>query len=305
MPKRPTVMIVTPIHNGKDHTLAFLNSLREQTYKNLAVIIVDDGSTDGSAEAIKAGFPEVTVLTGDGSLWWSGSTNLGVKRAVHDGADYIFTVNNDVTIYPEAISELVSVASKNTRSLVGSMVVYQGEPDRVWYCGAYFDQKAADMAHRLGQTKDYQNIKKSDWLAGMGVLIPVEAFGEAGLYDERHFPQYFGDADFSLRAKKCGFTLLVNPKAVVEADVQSSWISRAIEKPSWKVFYQIFFSIKSQYHLGIRYRFYRLYWPGNYVVALFKFYLLLGKGFLWPYFKINIKRTLEKILGRQIKRKRY
>jgi GT2 family glycosyltransferase len=73
------IFIVIPVHNRRDFTRECLLSLRKQTYKNFKVIIVDDGSMDGTGDMIEKDFPEVIPLKGDGELWWTGATNMGVE----------------------------------------------------------------------------------------------------------------------------------------------------------------------------------------------------------------------------------
>jgi len=76
MPPYPRVAVVVPVYNKIELTIRFLESFQQITYPNYSMIIVDDGSRDGTAEILRARFPEVIVLKGDGNLWWSGATNL-------------------------------------------------------------------------------------------------------------------------------------------------------------------------------------------------------------------------------------
>src|SRR3990167_3620609 len=124
MPKTSLVVVVTPVHNGLEHTKSFLPSLAKQTHPNLKVILIDDGSTDGSATWIKDHHKDVEVLAGDGSLWWAGATNQGVRSAQRLRADYVLTINNDTELAPDAIEELVKYAQTHPKTLVGSTVCY-------------------------------------------------------------------------------------------------------------------------------------------------------------------------------------
>lgn len=213
----PKVAAVIPIHNGREETLAFLESMERGTYSNLEIIVVDDGSTDGSAEAIADRFPQVMIVKADGTLWWSGATNLGVQRALALGAEFILTINNDNVVTSEFLEPLIETALANPRSLVTSkMFDYD---DRTFICS--FGGKIDWL---LGEIRDYTNRRDRcdfdktmdcNWLHGSSTLIPAAAFRELGLFDSDNCPQYHGDAEFSLRAKMSGYRLLVEPRSVV------------------------------------------------------------------------------------------
>jgi GT2 family glycosyltransferase len=286
----PSVAIVTPVFNGIGHTRRFLTTLRKQDYPNFKIIITDDGSTDGTAEILTKEFPEVILLLGDGNLWWSGGTNKGVKYAQEKKFDYVLTINNDVEVEERYISSLVEAAECNAKSLIGSLVCFIDNPKKVWYAGGRYDTKTGEMRHVIGLRDEFIGLQPSDWLTGMGVLVPIKAYISAGLYDEAHFPQYFGDAEFSARAASKGFTLLVNSQSVVLADVSSSWVQKQLSQPKLRFIYDLFFSIRSPYHLPTRIYFYRNYWPSLYPLALFRLYTITLLGLYWSIVAVLIKR---------------
>jgi GT2 family glycosyltransferase len=302
--KNPLVVIATPVFNRKEHTRKFLQSLKKQSYSNFKTIIIDDGSSDGTEEMIKKEFQEVIVLKGDGNLWWSGGTNMGVIYAQKVGADYVLTINDDVEVRDDYIQSLVDVASEHPKSLIGSKVCYLGDRGQVWFFGAIFG-KSGDMQHFTGRDEDFREVKKSEWLTGMGVLIPIEAFNDAGLYDAKNYPQYFGDAEFSVRAARAGYALLVSPDSKVYADVDASWVLNNIKNPKPAFIYQVFTSIRSPYQFKLRHNFYKEYWPGNYRFALARlyFFTLLGlyKSFTFASIKkiIGINRFRDLIPGKK------
>lgn len=268
----PLVYLVTPVFNRKKHTLKYLASLKQQTYKNFRAVIIDDASSDGTAAAVHRQYPDAIVLEGDGNLWWSGGTNVGVEKALEDQADYVLTINDDLEVRPDYIESLVKQAERHPQSLIGSIVLDKHDPEKVWYFGADFDQATGVMQHVSGVRKDYTKSVESAWLTGMGVLIPVEVFSKVGLFNQKDFPQYFGDVEFSLRARQAGYGLWISPTSEVISDVESNWVTKSLDKPRLRFWWQLFFSIRSPYQLTSRVKFYHKYWPGNYRSALFKLY---------------------------------
>jgi GT2 family glycosyltransferase len=287
---QPKVFVVTPVFNQKDHTDTFLNSFKQQAYHNFEVIIIDDGSTDGTSEMIAEKYPETIVIKGNGSLWWSGGTNLGVVYAENHDGDYVLTINNDLEIADDYLQILIDLATKNPKTLIGSLVVYENDPKKVWYAGAYHNKERGEMQHITGVIMDFtEPTHTTEWLAGMGVLVPIEAYAAAGLYDEKYFPQYFGDCEFSIRAKQKGFKLLVSTKAVVTSDVESSWVYRQIQKPKLRMFYDLFFSIRSPYQIGTRWNYYRMYWGKTWWWSLIKLYGWTMRGVYYRFTVAFIK----------------
>lgn len=90
------IYIVIPVFNRKHFTRECLKSLQRQTNQEFKAVVVDDGSTDGTADMLRAEFPEVDVLFGDGGLFWTASVNMGIRHALKAGADYVMTLNNDL-----------------------------------------------------------------------------------------------------------------------------------------------------------------------------------------------------------------
>ena len=116
------IYIIIPVHNRKHFTLECLLSLRKQTFQNFKVIVIDDGSTDGTGEMIEKEFPDVILLKGDGDLWWTGATNLGVEYALTQAGqgDYILTLNNDTELAPDFIERMMGYAIENPEALLGA-----------------------------------------------------------------------------------------------------------------------------------------------------------------------------------------
>lgn len=233
MSQYPKVSIVTPVFNGREHTLDYLQSLSICTYPEFEIIIVDDGSTDGSAAAIAAQFPEVRILRGDGNLWWSGGTNMGIRDALERGADFILTMNNDVKVAPDFLDVLVAAAEENPGAIIGGKIFFMDDPQRIWSAGGRLDwlsgKTLVQVGHGRMDSEEFCRRAPMDFLTGMNVLIPAAVFDRIGFYDAVRFPQYHADSEFTLRARKVGIPILFEPGARVWNRVESTFMQRFLQ----------------------------------------------------------------------------
>jgi len=107
--------VCIPVYNRIHFTLKCLESLSRQDYPHYTVVVCDDGSTDGTAQAIEDQYPQVVVLHGDGNLWWTGATNRCVEYAIQhatDPGDCVVTLNNDLEVPENYLSSLANAALK-------------------------------------------------------------------------------------------------------------------------------------------------------------------------------------------------
>lgn len=267
--KHKNLSVIIPIHNRIHFTRSCLLSLRTQTLNDFRIIVVDDGSTDGSNEMIRSEFPEVILLHGDGNLWWTGAMNLGLQYVLEraNQNDYVLTLNNDTVVRPHYLETLLSSASNHPRSLIGSVAVSDENESRVVDGGVRVNWLTAKHI-LLGVEKKYEDLFDSsslitqvDVLPGRGTLIPVEVFQNIGLYDSVHLPHYGADYEFSVRAKRNGFDLLLDHKAVVVSRVSSTGLSNAVRSLTWQELAQSFISIRSPNNIRYRWNFAKLCCP--------------------------------------------
>lgn len=259
------IYIIIPVHNRIKLTINCLDSLQRQTYGNFTTIAVDDGSTDGTSKVIKEQFGSfVEVLRGDGNLWWAGATNLGVKHILPKAKDedLILTLNNDLIVKENYLEMLIKCWEKYPKSLIGSLVLYKNTTNKVNFGGKKWNNITAKHStiFKDGEIIDFKVVPEviyTDMLPGRGTLIPVKVFKVIGFYDNSSFPQYAADEDFSLRAKKKGYDLLVSTKSLVFSEVQETGINFKYDKPSFFDFIKSFYSIKSANNLKVRFRFAR------------------------------------------------
>ena len=109
----PKVALVVPIHNGKEETEQLLQSLTKNSYPNLVIVFVDDGSTDGSSDMIRSMCPEAIILQGTGDLYWSRSMNMGVEEARRQNADFVLVMNNDIDTINKELGKAIKRMSTN------------------------------------------------------------------------------------------------------------------------------------------------------------------------------------------------
>ncbi len=216
------VHALIPAHNNKPEVLEVLLCLERQRYGPLEVLLVDDGSTDGTSEEVRRRFPRVRVLQGDGRLWWTGANVLGVANVLERAreGDYILLLNNDVSIDDGYVGELVNCSEKLGRALVGSTIVDDERRDRM-VAGLRLDRRL-----RVTEQTDASSIRQTDYddwvdvLPGRGTLVPLEVFQRIGSFDRRRLPHYGSDYEFSIRARRAGFKLAVSHRAKVYAKLR-------------------------------------------------------------------------------------
>jgi GT2 family glycosyltransferase len=258
-----SILIVIPVHNRLEVTKTCLESLRNQTYRRFQTIMVDDGSTDGTRELIRREFPEVMLLEGDGNLWWTGATNLGIQEALKQAGpnDYILTLNNDTILPAGYVETLDREIGKYPDALIGSVALDNDTPDRIVEAGVDINWLTAKYTYLL-QNRSFRELRsrgqscfRPTVLPGRGTAIPVKVFGEIGLFDNKAFPHYAADYDFSLRAKKAGYDLVVGFDLRLFSLPKLSGIADTGERVPLSQAMHSFMSIRSGNNLMKRLRF--------------------------------------------------
>ena len=233
-----TVFVVLPVHNRIDMTLEFLDSLEAQAIEDpIEVVLIDDGSTDGSTQRVcrrPHRYP-VHVLQGNGRLWWSGSVWKAMKwlRPKVSPRDWMFLANNDAILEPNCLKYLLETASAHPGSLVGGRS-FEVWPDGTRYpvsSGFNFDTQTLRVNAIDGSKRGIFEVQA---LAGRGLLIPGSALPEVRMHPHL-MPQHFADIALTSALRGKGRCLLVDHRA------ESTQIDRAgsaVElgenrRPSW------------------------------------------------------------------------
>lgn len=198
-----TLAVLLTCHNRREKTINCLRSLYECNLpknNNLDVFLVDDGSTDDTAEAVKNGFPQVTIIPGTGNLFWNRGMHLAWETASKSNIyDSYIWLNDDVELFQNSIIELLAVSNKNNSIVVGTM------RSRKKNMGTYGGRNIKGNLIEPNGTLQICNA-----FNGNLVLIPDSVHRLIGNLDPI-FPHTIGDYDYALRAKKKGIKSYVAP----------------------------------------------------------------------------------------------
>jgi len=250
------ISIVCPVYNGLEYTKKCLKSLSSTVEycsfkKDISIIFVDDGSTDGTGNWINNNYPEVIILKGNGNLWWSGAMNVGAKYALAHKAQYVLLINNDNIFEMDYLEKLINFAKNRNFKIVGSKIMDIAN-NSTWSLGGYFNKNTG----KFGMYKSVPEAEKPyfpvDWLPGMGTLIHRSVFEDIGYWDEKKFPQYYSDADFILRAKEKGIIAYVYPEIMIWDDLSNTGI---IHNGNFLKLIRSLFSIRSNNNILISSKF--------------------------------------------------
>ena len=269
-----SVAIVLPVHNRIELTKQSINSLHEainfyddnneQIDVTYQIIMIDDGSTDGTSNWVESTYPEIIILKGDGNLWWSGATNLGCKYAFEKlNADYVMLMKDDSIVEKEYFENLSAIILKEEEhtTIYASKVYHMVPQNRISSFGGSFNFKTGKKSIIVRDKIDegqYEKPQLSEWAGRTGILIPSSVFKKIGYFDQKNFPQYYGDANFTLRATKAGFKIFYQPELRLWNDRKATGLSH---NGSVIAYCQSLFSIRSPHNIAKTYKFYREFTP--------------------------------------------
>ncbi|MEQ9553740.1 MAG: glycosyltransferase [Coleofasciculus sp. G3-WIS-01] len=231
------IVFIIPVRNRKNYTHNILEQLtfqiEQENLKGISIIIVNDGSTDGTKEMIQNKFPTVFLIEGDGSLWWAGAIVKGMSYALKSlEADYIVWLNDDICIADCFIRNLIKICSsgKYKSAVVGGIVLDQTYIDWIVYSGLKDRQPVSHI-----NAFSTSNELEVDVLCGNIVVIPRTIVDQVGFPDSIKLPHHGSDYEYIMRVKKAGFRVILSCNLKASTDYTISDFTRYM--PYWMQWY--------------------------------------------------------------------
>lgn len=194
-----TVHVLLPVHNRRDVTLRFVACLAAQSYARIRLLLIDDGSTDGTADAVRAAYAPLEVIRGDGTWWWAGSLQRAFERlqalAIPD-TDLVLIANDDTRFPPDYVEKAVHLV----RDKPGSMLLSRlRDPvtGRIEESGLHMDFRSVTV-------KPAADSSSINCLSTRGLFVRWGDLKRVGPLHPRLLPHYWSDYEFTIRAMRVG-----------------------------------------------------------------------------------------------------
>ncbi len=206
----PKIIAIVLNWNLPDVTCVCVENLVACDYPNLLVIVVDNGSTDDSVSTIRSRFPGVEMVALPVNRGYAAGNNAGIVRALDAGADWILLVNNDATLAPDAVSQMLAAGGPKIGLIMPR--IDEKLSGRLWRAGSRV-HGLYPLPRRLAERDFVDGTPlEIDFAVGCVLMIRRDVFEGVGFLDERYF-MYYEDLDFSSRVRAAGYRIMVAPKA--------------------------------------------------------------------------------------------
>jgi GT2 family glycosyltransferase len=291
--------VVIPTYNRKNYLKRLLKQLNEQVVHDvdLFIVVVVDGSTDGTLEMLKTQFPDIDVIRGDGNWWWTKSVNEGIKFAIENDAESILLMNDDTEIDTQYVSTLLKANQQYPDAIIGSLNLSIEKPHRIYFSGVkkIIWWKARSVRyHKIFDLykKNLTGLHKSVLLMGRGMFIPVSIFKKIGFFDENAFPQYKADLDFVLTANENNIKTYISWDSIVYSHLELTGKGATYTNQNFFEFLGSFFKQNTYTNLKQSFRYYKKHCP----IFLLPFSYFVDKLRL-IYSFLKKRKLLNKIQG--------
>lgn len=235
----PRVCILIPSFEGGDVVLDCLKSVHATVGAVPAVLVMDDASSDGTPDRIRERYPHVEVVVAEENQGFARNCNAGFERALSQGSEFVFLLNQDTRIAPGLIENLVRFADLNPAAAVVAPKTFSFNRDadgreRLIYAGSW--QSWLPLLQRVPginepESSESDDPRKVDFAWGHGILVRCSALRQVGGFDA-DFPMYYEDLDLCVRLRRAGFEIWCEPRAVMWHDQPDG--ARAEKSEYWR-----------------------------------------------------------------------
>lgn len=221
----PKIAIIVLNWNGKQDTLACLESLTKLIYANVEVIVVDNGSTDGSAIAIREHFPQFSLIENQENLGFAEGNNIGMRAALQRGADQALLLNNDTVAAPDLLDRFVEMFDSYPEAgILGARIYLYDQKQTIDHLGGMWNRKTGTFDFiGLRQEDQYLQPQELDYVCGAGLIIRRKVIETIGYLDPRFF-LIWEESDYCFRARRAGFKIITCPQAKIWHKVSASFV---------------------------------------------------------------------------------
>jgi GT2 family glycosyltransferase len=224
----PSVFLLLLNWNGKEDTAECIESLRHINYSNFEIVVIDNHSSDNSVEYLEKRYPNVTIIKNETNFGFAEGNNIGIRRAMDAGADYVLLLNNDTVVEPHFLKELVDCVEQHRNiGFAGPKIYYhdcEGRSDVIYSAGAQFNlNKGISKMIGMGEVdkRQYEEARDVDSLTGCCLLVSQRLINDVGLLDPAFFT-YWEEADWCIRGHKAGYRSLYVPTSIIWHKVGAS-----------------------------------------------------------------------------------
>lgn len=209
------IFVVMVNWNLKEYTVACVESIVTAGIPLEQIVIVDNGSTDGSIDTFNTRFPSLTQICLGENKGFTGGMNVGIRHALEQGAASVLLLNNDTVLDPGMIDAFLAADSQlDNPGILAPAIYYYDDPERVWRLG---EIRYRWLPMPVTVRRSYQSLSTAepfqiDYATGCAMLIRRQVLEQVGAFDERYFI-YYDDADLSRRALDAGYTVWCVPQA--------------------------------------------------------------------------------------------
>lgn len=214
-----TIYVLLPVHNRRDITVGFVEGLLAQSDQGFHLVLVDDGSTDGTADAVRALLPGATVIRGTGSWWWAGCLQEAFDwlrdRPAAPG-DIVLIINDDTRFRPDFLARARPVVARHPRSLLLAQLYSQATGE--------FLEAGVRVDWRRLTFRRVKDVRRANCFSTRGLFFRRAELAALGGFHRRLLPHYQSDYAFTIRARRRGFVLASDPDVRLALDESATGV---------------------------------------------------------------------------------